>query len=456
MTQSITIVGAGLVGSLLAGYLARRGYDINVYERRPDPRLRTAEGGRSINLALSHRGWRALRRLGIAEAIADIAMPMYGRQIHELEADDHFSPYGKEGQAIYSVSRAELNRRLLDFADASANVRFYFGMQCLEPDLDQGRLFFQAQGDVVPVESERVLATDGAFSAIRLAMMKQPRFSYSQEYLDHGYKELDMPPAPDGQHAMRPDALHIWPRGEFMLIALPNPDGSFTCTLFLPFEGENSFEALRDEADLRGFFEAYFPDVPALIPRYAEEFFHNPTATLLTIRSRPWHHGDRFLLLGDAAHAIVPFYGQGMNAGFEDIETLDRLIEREQGDWARIMPAFFRERKPAADAIADLALRNFIEMRDWVADPVFLRKQALSRRLSSTLLPQQWLDLYGMVTFSDHSYDYALRVGELQDRILEEIAQHEDLDFLLSLKDDRLLEKLRPYLAEHCALPVDV
>lgn len=417
------IIGGGLVGSLWAVFLAKRGYAVDVYERRGDMRAAGYSGGRSINLAMSHRGWRAVEKAGILEELRRVAIPMHGRMMHSPAGELTFQPYGKEGEAIYSVSRGGLNLELLHIAGRYENVRFHFNEKCLEVDPEAGAARFEnsLSGAVTELVSPLIFGADGAFSAVRGSLQNRPRFNYSQEYLDYGYKELTIPPGPQGRHQMEVNALHIWPRGNFMLIALPNMDGSFTCTLFLPFEGEVSFESLRDEAQISAFFRRFFADAVPLMPALLEDFNSNPTSALATVRCSPWHFGSKVLLLGDAAHAIVPFFGQGMNAGFEDCTLLDELLENHRENWEEVIPKFSRERPADANAIADLALQNFVEMRDLVADPGFL----LRKRIAATLAeryPEEFMPMYSMVSFSHVPYSTALKAGKEQDVLLERIA----------------------------------
>lgn len=423
--ERLTITGAGLVGSLLALYLARRGHAVDVYERRPDPRRAGADAGRSINLALSDRGWRALEGVGIAEAVREVAIPMYGRVMHDAQGKLSQQPYGKPGQGIYSVSRGGLNRRLLELAEAQPGVRLFFGQQCLDVNLRQRQLHLRdaASGQEQHVEFRRLFGTDGAFSAVRAAMQKTDRFDYSQRYLEYGYKELTIAAAPDGGWVLEKHALHIWPRGRYMMIALPNLDGTFTCTLFFPFEGEESFAALQTPADVTGFFERVFPDAVPLMPELTEDFFQNPTSSLVTVKCFPWSFDDDVVLLGDAAHAIVPFYGQGMNAGFEDCTVLDELLARHGEDWHSIFREFQQLRKPNADAVADLAVYNFVEMRDKVADPRFLLQKKIESKITAQY-PDQWQSLYAQVTFSHRPYAEAWANGQRQDAIMARLMPH--------------------------------
>lgn len=420
--KQVLIVGGGLVGALWAVFLAKRGYEVDVYERRGDMRQAGYSGGRSINLAMSHRGWLAVEKAGILDEIRQVAIPMYGRMMHSPEGALTYQPYGKDGEAIYSVSRGGLNLALLEIADRHERVRFHFHQKCVHIDPEQGLARFEhtQTGEITASSSPLIFGTDGAFSAVRECLQNRPRFNFSQEYLDYGYKELTIPPV-SGHPAMEVNALHIWPRGKFMLIALPNVDGSFTCTLFLPFEGEFSFEQLQSETQINAFFHRFFADATALMPTLIEDFMQNPTSALATMRCNPWNWGSRVLLLGDAAHAIVPFFGQGMNAGFEDCTLLDAMLEQAGGDWEQVIPAFSSKRIPDANAIADLALQNFIEMRDLVADPGFLLKKRIAAALAERW-PEEFMPMYSMVSFSHLPYHEALEAGRAQDILLEKLA----------------------------------
>lgn len=425
--KKAVIVGAGLVGALWSVFLAKRGYQVDVYERRPDFRQAGYIGGRSINLAMSERGWKAVEIAGIREKIEKVAIPMPGRMMHGTDGSLTFQPYGKEGQAIYSVSRGGLNIELVNIADEFEQVRFHFNQACRGVDLENSTLQFEDTNTGVryAIESDLIFGTDGAFSPVRLSLQKLPRFNYSQHYIESGYKELAILPNEDGSHKMATGALHIWPRGNFMLIALPNTDGSFTCTLFLPFEGEVSFEKLQTEEQVMAFFKKYFPDVIPLMPTLVQDFNENPTSALVTVRCNPWHYQHKILLLGDASHAIVPFFGQGMNCGFEDCTILDSLMDKYDEDWSAIIEEFNANRPEDANAIADLALLNFIEMRDKVADPKFLLWKKIENHLSECF-PSEFQSVYSMVSFSHVPYS----------RALAEVGHHAQLfEKMLGIKD---------------------
>ncbi len=371
---SVTLIGAGLTGPLLAICLMQRGLTVRLYERRPDMRRVRMSAGRSINLALSTRGIHALRQAGLWSEIEKIIIPMRGRMMHSIAGELTFMPYGKdETEVINAVSRADLNIALMNAAER-CGVPIHFHERCTGFDLQTGAVHLRNEGTDVEtsIAADVVIGADGAGSAIRADMLKLPRFNFSQHYLDYGYKELTIHARADSTHVFEPHALHIWPRGTFMLIALPNIDGTFGCILFLPFEGEISFAALDTEPKVLSFFEAQFPDAMSLMPALAENFFSNPTGAMVTIKCSPWQVGGKALLLGDAAHAIVPFFGQGMNCAFEDCTYLLELLDHHGPDWSALFSAFERSRKADTDAIADLAIENSVEMRDRVADPRFL------------------------------------------------------------------------------------
>ena len=420
--KSISIIGAGLVGSLLAIYLAKRGHKVSVYERRPDLRKNRISAGKSINLALSDRGWRGLEGIGIDEEIRKVAIPMNGRMIHNLNGHVNYQPYGKEGQSIYSVSRGGLNCKLMDLAEHWENVEFFFEERCTNVDLESNIMHFENSGThkVTSVESDLIFGADGAFSPARLSMQMTDRFNYSQYYLEHGYKELTIPAKADGTWELEKNALHIWPRGSYMLIALPNLDGTFTCTLFFPFEGENSFASITNEKGLLEFFNRIFPDVVQLMPTLVHDYFTNPTSSLVTVKCFPWGFKDKLMLIGDAAHAIVPFFGQGMNCGFEDCSVLNELMEEHGEDWSKLLNEFQHSRKPNSDAIADLAVSNFVEMRDLVADDKFLLRKKIEAWLNEQF-PDKWIPLYTMVTFSQMPYSKAMSEGKRQEEIMQKI-----------------------------------
>ncbi len=418
MNKKISITGAGLVGSLLSIYLAKRGHKVTVFEQRADMRKAGVSQGRSINLALSDRGIKALEEVGIMEEIRKISIPMHGRMIHNMDGSIAYQPYGNEGQFINSVSRGMLNSILMDVAEKSG-VDILFEKKLESADWKKNELHFH---DGESVTSDLIFGSDGAYAASRLAhQLQHNRFQYEQFYIDFGYKELVIPADADGGFLLDKNALHIWPRGNFMLIALPNTDGSFTCTLFFPFEGEPSFASLNTAEKARAFFDKTFSDASALMPTLEKDFMQNPTASLITVKCFPWIREDKFALIGDAAHAIVPFFGQGMNCGFEDCSVLNKLIDAENNDWSKILATYQALRKPDADAIADLALNNFIEMRDKVADPNFLLQKKIEKEFSLAF-PDKWIPAYSMVTFRpDIRYSEALQTGNRQEAIMQKI-----------------------------------
>ena len=419
MKKTITILGSGLAGSLLSILLARQGHTVRVYEKRSDPRRREGGGGRSINLALSRRGWQALEAANLREVVRQQAIAMRGRMMHSPEGDLTFQAYGTDEQAIYSVSRDELNKLLLDQAEQQG-VGLFFEHACQSVDLEAGQpnIVNLATNESFSPSGDLLIGADGAYSTLRGAMQMTPRFNYSQHYIEHGYKELHIPPT-DGHFALDPHALHIWPRGGFMLIALPNADKSFTATLFLPYEGPNSFATLTDEARIHQFFEEQFPDTLKLMPHLIDDFSANPTSDLVTIRCYPWSRHGKNVLIGDAAHAIVPFYGQGMNAAFEDCRIFSELMAKLENT-ATLVQTFQKQRKPDADAIAELALQNFVEMRDRVADPAFLAQKQIESELHRRY-PNRWVPLYTRVTFSNDRYSEALAAGQQQEAIMREV-----------------------------------
>jgi kynurenine 3-monooxygenase len=420
--QPIVIVGAGLAGSLLACSFGSRGRAVHIYEKRSDPRLGPTERGRSINLALSVRGIHALREVGLADEVLRESVLMRGRMIHDRDGRLTFQRYGKDDtEALHSVSRAGLNRLLVEAAARHDSVRFFFGQRCNGLTADGGGVeFMDETEEATAVPSTAIIGADGAYSAVRAWMQKREGFNFQQEYLTHGYKELTIPAGPDGSFLMEKHALHIWPRGNFMMIALPNLDGSFTCTLFWPFEGPNSFAAMRSEADVLAFFRQQFADAVPLLPRLAEEFLTNPTGSLVTIRCQPWCNG-RAVLVGDACHAVVPFLGQGMNAAFEDCTVLVKCLEETDWRWTAAAARYEELRKKHTDALADLCVENFIEMRDRVASPWFLFKKRLGGMLHA-LFPRLYLPLYTMVEFTRIPYADAVERARRQTRVVAGIA----------------------------------
>ncbi len=441
MKKEITIIGAGLVGSLLSIYLSKQGYKVKIYERRSDMRKLSMSAGRSINLALSDRGIKALEEVGVMDEIRKIAIPMHGRQLHHIDGNSGYQAYGKEEQFINSVSRGELNKTLMDLAEAH-QVEIHFNERCDHIDWKKNEIHFTNTEKNIShtTKQDLIFGSDGAFSAARLThQLQHNRFQYDQYYIDFGYKELTIPAGENGSFLMEKNALHIWPRGNYMLIALPNIDGSFTCTLFFPFEGNPSFESLKTPEQARAFFDKTFANASALMPDLEKEFFTNSTSSLVTVKCFPWIREDKFALIGDAAHAIVPFFGQGMNCGFEDCSVLNQLITKHQHNWKEILNEYQTLRKPDGDAIATLALNNFVEMRDKVADPVFLLQKKIEAHFNAKH-PDKWTPAYSLVTFSPEvRYREALSRGLQQQAIMDEVMQTKDIE---SIWDSEEVERM--------------
>jgi kynurenine 3-monooxygenase len=429
MKQTVHVVGSGLVGSLVALFLGQEGFQVELYERRADMRKADMSAGRSINLVITDRGLKAVEKVGLKEKILDLTIAMKGRMLHDINGETTFVPYGQnENEVIHSISRGLLNCLLMDCVDECPDINIHFEHRCSGYDLNESVLSFD-NGE--QVSADVTIGADGSFSAIRKAMLEGvPNFNYSQDFLEHGYKELTIPAMPNGDHAMGKEYLHIWPRENYMLIALPNLDGSFTCTLFYPYEGEESFQSIETEDDVIELFERVFPDALPLMPTLVEDYFNNPTGSLVTVRCQPWFVGGQVVLLGDAAHAIVPFFGQGMNSGFEDCRVLGELVSQHKAgqdtDWQTIFKDFHQARKVNADAIADLALENFVEMRDKTADPLFQLKKKVGFELEKRY-PDLFIPRYSMVMFHPEiSYSEALQRSLVQGRLLEKLCS--DID----------------------------
>ena len=443
--KKFTLAGAGLVGSLLAIYLAKKGHRVDVFERRKDMRLETIGAGRSINLSLSNRGWKALAGVGIDDEVRQMAIPMYKRVMHALDGSLTDQAYGKDGEAIYSVSRGGLNALLMDLAEQEDKVNIHFNKKCIDVNLKEASSTFEDvfTKEVTKVEADHLVGADGVYSAVRTQMQRQDRFNYEQRYIEHGYKELVIPANEDGTHQLEMNALHIWPRGTYMLIALPNLDGSFTCTLFFPFKGRYSFESLKDDAAILSFFKEVFPDAVSLMPTLLQDFKENPISSLGIIRCFPWTLDDKVMLIGDASHATVPFYGQGMNSGFEDCSVFNDLMEQYGDDWKACFKAYELARKENGDAIQDLSLHNFIVMRDKTADPKFLLQKKIEKHFSIKY-PDKWLPLYSMVTFSDIPYSKAWSLGKKQETMMQAILALPNIESNWDSKEveERMLEMI--------------
>jgi len=419
----IVLLGAGLAGSLMAAYLARRGFRVDVYERRPDMRQVEISAGKSINLALSVRGLHALAGVGLRKEILDMVIPMRGRMMHSLTGELTYQPYSKDAKtAINSISRSGLNITMMNLADSSGRANFIFGERCLGIDFEKKIVILQNEnsGQIRQLEAATIMGTDGAFSGVRGSLEKSPRFDFSQEYHSAAYKELAIPPGRDGNWQMEKHALHIWPRGSFMLIALPNLDGSYTVTLFYPAEGKESFRTLDSGEKADDFFRKNFPDALQLIPDLSRQFFANPTGDLLTVKCNPWHYKGNAVILGDAAHAVVPFYGQGMNAAFEDCFELDACIAKHGDDWETVYSEFNKNRVANGHAIADMAIENYFEMRDHVGNSAWLLRKQVEHLLEQKF-PGHYISRYEMISFTRIPYADAQRIGKINERILDKL-----------------------------------
>lgn len=450
--KNAVIVGSGLVGSLWAIYLNRAGYSVKVFEKRPDMRKAKISAGKSINLATSYRGWKALDEVGIGDEIRKIAIPMFGRTLHEESGKVNYQPYGINKQAIFSVSRGEINCKLMDLAEKTGKTELFFNEECINADLKGGKATFKNSetGKITDVNADVIFATDGAFSAVRYnAMQKLDRFSYSQNYIEDGYREILLPPNADGSFKLEKNTLHIWPRGRFMLIALPNFDGSFTCTLFMPFEGHKyCFNNLNSKEKVNDFFKNVFPDFFALMPNVSDAWEDHPLSSLAIIRCYPWTHG-KVALMGDAAHATVPFFGQGMNAGFEDCSVMYSLMKKHNENWVEIFKEYEVLRKPNGDAVQDLSLLNYVVMRDKVSDPAYQLQQKVERRIAE-LYPGKYFPMYSMVSFSEIEYQTALKKGKEQDELIQDIIKSNNLTDATSA--DKLDEIIHTSLGEKIRL----
>jgi kynurenine 3-monooxygenase len=421
--EKFTLIGAGLTGPLLATYLAQRGYSVEIFERRPDMRKESISAGRSINLALSIRGNRALKEVGLYDKIKPNTIPMKGRMIHGLNGGTNLQPYGqKENEVIFSVSRAHLNMELMTLAEKTGNVTIRFNHQLLSADLEQNKLLFQLFDSLEEIEwsFNRVIGCDGSASILRKSIVEKADIQYVKKPLGHGYKELTIPPMKSGEFQIEPNALHIWPRGNHMLIALPNNDCSFTCTLFFPIIGKTSFETVKTEKDILDLFQSQFPDAIKLMPNLVEDFQKNPTGDLASVYCKPWHFGDKALLIGDAAHAVVPFFGQGMNASFQDCSALAKLMDQNENDWKTIFNAFSSSQVENGHAIADMAIENYLEMRDHVNDPEYKKRRNVELKLE-LMFPGQFIPRYSMVSFHQIPYAEVYQRGEKQLKIIGDV-----------------------------------
>ena len=440
MKRKATIVGAGLVGSLCSLYMIKRGYQVRVMEKREDLRSEIITAGKSINLALSERGWTSLKKVGADKEVMKIAIPMYKRIMHDEKGNLTYQAYGNEGQAIYSVSRAELNVLMMELAEKNGAV-LEFNQKCIDIDFNKKQAIFKSQisNKETTLTSDFFIGADGAFSAIRKQMVEKEKHKYKYHEIDHDYKEFLIPAGENGTYLLDKNALHIWPRGKFMLIALANLDGSFTCTLFAPKKGENSFDGLNSKNEIEKYFDSIFPDFASLVPDLYNQWVSNPTSSLGIIKTYPWHVEDSALLIGDAAHATVPFYGQGMNSGFEDCRILDSLLGENKDNIKVSFDSFSKIRKPNGDGLQDLSLHNFIVMRDKTADPKFLLQKKIEKKFAN-LYPKRWTPLYSMVSFTNIPYSEAWDIGIKQENIMKSIMSIDNIDSKWDSKE--IMEKM--------------
>jgi len=437
------LIGAGLTGPLLATYLAQQGYSVEIFERRPDMRKESISAGRSINLALSARGNHALKEVGLYDKIKPNTIPMKGRMIHDLNGNTHLQPYGqKENEVIFSVSRAQLNMDLMTLAEETGKVTIRFNHQLLSADLEQNKLLFQLSNSLEEIELpfNRVIGCDGSASILRKSIVEKANIQYVKKPLGHGYKELTIPPLKSGKFRIEPNALHIWPRGNHMLIALPNNDCSFTCTLFFPMTGTKSFETVKTKKDILDLFQSQFHDAIKLIPNLMEDFQKNSTGDLASVYCKPWHLGDKALLIGDAAHAVVPFFGQGMNASFQDCSTLAKLMGQNKNDWKTIFNTFSSVQVENGHAIADMAIENYLEMRDHVNDTEYKKRRNVELKLER-MFPGQFIPRYSMVSFHQIPYAEVYQRGGKQSKIIRDVLKADPSGQSI---DKDMVEKMMP------------
>jgi|TARA_B100000959_G_C14975465_1_gene621374 kynurenine 3-monooxygenase len=440
MKNDITIVGAGLVGSLCAVYMTKRGYRVTIFERRKDLRSEIITAGKSINLALSERGWTALKKVGIDQQVMKIAIPMYKRIMHDMESNLSEQPYGNQGQAIYSVSRAQLNVLMMEIAEKNG-AKLHFNEQCVGANLEEAIATFENTKTATKQEisADLLIGADGSLSAVREQMVKKYQHDYEYNEIEHDYKELLIPAGKNCTHLLEKNALHIWPRGNFMLIALANLDGSFTCTLFAPKKGENSFEELNSKQEIKNYFTTIFPDFVSLVPNLYQQWNANPTSDLGIVKTFPWHVKDASIIIGDAAHATVPFYGQGMNAGFEDCRILDELLDKHKDNLDICFNEYSRVRKPNGDGVQDLSMQNFVVMRDKTADPKFLLQKKIEKKFAN-LYPDKWTPLYSMVSFTNIPYAEAWEIGMKQEKLMQNIMSTPNIEKIW--ESDEIMQKM--------------
>ena len=440
---NFTLIGAGLTGPLLATYLAQRGHSVEIYECRPDMRKESISAGRSINLALSARGNHALKEVGLYDKIKLNTIPMKGRMIHDLDGSTHLQPYGqKENEVIFSVSRAQLNMELMTWAEETGNVTIRFNHQLISADLEQNKLMFQLSDSLEEIELSftRVIGCDGSASILRKSIVEKADIQYVKKPLGHGYKELTIPPLESGEFQIEPNALHIWPRGNYMLIALPNNDYSFTCTLFFPMAGATSFKTVKTEKDILDLFQSQFPDAIKLMSTLVEDFQSNPTGDLASVYCKPWHFGDKALLIGDAAHAVVPFFGQGMNASFQDCSALAILMDQIEDEWTAIFNAFSSTQVENGHAIADMAIENYLEMRDHVNDTEYKKRRNVELKLER-MFPGRFIPRYSMVSFHQIPYSEVYQRGRKQFKIIDDVLKADPSGQSI---DKAMVEKMLP------------
>jgi kynurenine 3-monooxygenase len=440
---NFTLIGAGLTGPLLGTYLAQRGHSVEIYERRPDMRKESISAGRSINLALSARGNHALKEVGLYDKIKPNTIPMKGRMIHDLDGITHLQPYGqKDNEVIFSVSRAQLNMELMTWAEETGNVTIRFNHQLISADLEQNKLMFQLSDSLEELELSfnRVIGCDGSASILRKSIVEKADVQYVKKPLGHGYKELTIPPLESGEFQIEPNVLHIWPRGNYMLIALPNNDNSFTCTLFFPMAGATSFKTVKTEKDILDLFQSQFPDAIKLMSTLVEDFQSNPTGDLASVYCKPWHFGDKALLIGDAAHAVVPFFGQGMNASFQDCSALAQLMDQIENDWPAIFNAFSSTQVKNGHAIADMAIENYLEMRDHVNDTEYKKKRNVELKLER-MFPGRFIPRYSMVSFHQIPYSEVYQRGGKQFKIIDDVLKADPSGQFI---DKAMIEKMLP------------
>jgi kynurenine 3-monooxygenase len=417
--SKIVIIGAGMGGLLLSIYLSRLGFEIEIYDRRPDIRKDNGQQGRSINMTLATRGQRALEEVGLLDAVMAITIPLKGRMIHDLDGTRTFQAYGKDGsEAIHSIKRDQLNIILMNAAEALPNVKLFFNKRCSTLDKQNSIIYLQDEHtkEIEQVKADIIVGADGAFSTVRQQMHRGVRAHYKQDFLDWGFKDLRMPAAIDNSNQLEDDALHIWPRGDHMLLAMPNADGSFTCTCILPFEGEQSFASMKSDEDILGLFNMWFPDAVPLMPNLVSEFMENKISEMITTHTYPWYYQDRVVLIGDACHAVVPFYGLGMNAAFEDCAILSDCISRSTGDMEATFAEYQKLRKPNTDVLAELSKQNFIELRQKIESPLFVARKKVEVVLSK-VFPRAWTPLYSMMSHTNMPYADALKRSQKQNRI---------------------------------------